>query len=93
MPTPIGSQRIDRTGYETEHLKVLEVSFRDPAEGTWHWKCLCKHCNETFDCRTASLRKQKGCGCAVKEIIRRQRKKRPVADVATGSDLLKRAWV
>jgi hypothetical protein len=93
MPSLVGSQRIDRTGYETEHLKVLEVSFRDPVERTWHWKCLCKHCGDTFDCRTASLPKQKGCGCAVKEIIRRQRKKRPVADVATGSDLLKRAWV
>jgi len=93
MSAPVGSQRIDRTGFETEHLKVLELSFRDEKERTWHWKCLCKHCGDTFDCRSASLKKQKGCGCAVKEIIRRQRKKRPVADVATGTDLLRRTWV
>jgi len=93
MPSAIGSQRIDRTGFQTEHLKVLEVSFRDDKERTWHWKCLCKHCGDTFDCRTASLKKQKGCGCAVKEIIRRQRKKRPFTDGVSGADLLRRAWV
>ena len=93
MPIEIGSQRIDRTGFETEHLKVIEVAFRDEKERTWHWWCDCKYCGGRFACRSASLKKQKGCGCMVKEIIRKQRKKRPFTDKAQGSDLLKRAWV
>lgn len=54
---------IDMTSYEDENIKVLERA--NNIGETAAWKCLCKHCGNTFITRGASIRFgcTQSCGC------------------------------
>ena len=55
---------VDMSNYEDDNIKVLERAGSDE-QGTALWKCLCKHCNNIFITRGASIRAGyvKSCGC------------------------------
>lgn len=55
---------IDMLSYEDENIRVLERAGSDE-QGVALWKCICKHCNNIFITRGASIRAGyiKSCGC------------------------------
>lgn len=52
---------IDLTGYENEHLVVIE-RILNPHKQT-KWLCLCKHCGKKFIAQANHLRNYQSCGC------------------------------
>lgn len=55
---------IDMINYEDENLRIIERAGSDE-QGVALWKCVCKHCQNTFITRGASIRAGyiKSCGC------------------------------
>lgn len=54
----------DMSNYENENIKVLERDGSDN-QGVALWKCICKHCGNSFTTRGSSIRNYdtKSCGC------------------------------
>ena len=54
---------IDRRGFETENLKVLDVSrfSHEKRENLWH--VTCKHCGNKFEVIGSQLKRRRSCGC------------------------------
>lgn len=72
---------VDMTGYEDEHIKVLERCGRHGEMAAW--LCLCKHCGRQFITRGATIRcgTTKSCGCVHSQFERK------IIDILLANDI------
>lgn len=54
-------ERFDYVGYEDENFKVVSLDFVE--HGRYHYRCLCKHCNNETTLVGSCIPSQKSCGC------------------------------
>ena len=54
---------IDRRGFETENLKVLDVSRFSIEKRENLWRVICKHCGNKFEVIGSQLKRRRSCGC------------------------------